>query len=118
MKTKKALGGLLGLLGSLAAFNFLGFLLARSDPFFAESLEKTKHRSTTRSQKDFLTPKTPIDPPAKAERTRRDPHLLSAFLEASAFDFTRFMERPTTEAIRSVINNPKNSRVTRKNSSP
>lgn len=40
MKTKKALGGLLGLLGSLAAFVFLGFLVARSPPFFTESLEK------------------------------------------------------------------------------
>lgn len=44
MKTKKALAGLLGLLGSLTAFSFLVFFPAfvAAAPFFTESLANEK----------------------------------------------------------------------------
>ncbi|URD81393.1 DEXDc2 [Musa troglodytarum] len=113
MKTKKALGGLLGLLGSLAAFVFLGFLPVRSGPFFTESLEsieRTNQEITIRS----LSPsfQTQIDPPAKP-KGRRDAHLPSAFLGASAFDLPRFMVIPTPRTIRSVAGYPPTKKTNR-----
>lgn len=56
MKTKKALAGLFGLLGSLAAF-FAGFLLAaRSDPFlFTDNLNKKHDISYRNPRSSILT---------------------------------------------------------------
>lgn len=45
MKTKKALGGLLGLLGSFLALVIFGFLLTRSDPFLTASLQMFKNKT-------------------------------------------------------------------------
>lgn len=68
MKTKKALGGLLGLLGSLSAFVFLGFLPVRSGPFFTESLE-----SIERTNQE-ITIRSPSPVPASKHRSIHRPN--------------------------------------------
>lgn len=44
MKTKKALAGLLGLLGSFAGFPFFTGFLPAAAPFLTESLEKIRKK--------------------------------------------------------------------------
>lgn len=51
MKTKKALGGLLGMFGSFFAFSFFaGFLLPRSLLFFTDNLNHNSNKAENRSK--------------------------------------------------------------------
>lgn len=59
MKTKKALGGLLGMFGSFFAFSFFaGFLLPRSLVFFTDNLNHNSKKAENRSKSNQLQTKT------------------------------------------------------------
>lgn len=124
MNTKKALAGLLGLLGSFTAFSFFtGCLLPRSLAFlFTDNLQnpQTKvifhtkkryrcqslaiqtrisknHRKISRSDKSIAESRE-----KKVRKGGKKTHLLSAFFAVSALDFDPFMASPVGKKLRSV----------------